>query len=174
MAQLGARLGPNPSWGTNVNILQLGSEIPSLHSKSEPNFVHTEDSGQAWLRSPELSQCEMLHYLIVSHLWDNSSPSLYIGNREFLVRSVSCYSTQFYWQHSIPGLIQYSGVYLTSVGPHFSLPLTISYLWLGPIIHWSSNITPRISGQGIFCPWLSVNILLVNPEQWFQSTIIIN
>ncbi len=60
-----------PSRATSVNTLQLRSEIPSLHSKSEPNFVHIGGSGQAQLRlgseisepSPEPSQCEMPHYL---------------------------------------------------------------------------------------------------------------
>ncbi len=46
-----------------MNTLQLGSEISSLHSKSEPNLVHTEGSAQAQLRLgsefSELSQCEM-------------------------------------------------------------------------------------------------------------------
>ncbi len=50
-----------------MNILQLGSEISSLHPNSELNLVHTEGSAQAQLRlasefsepSAELSQCEM-------------------------------------------------------------------------------------------------------------------
>ncbi len=64
---LGSDSEPSLSWATSVNTLPLGSEIPSLHSKSEPNCVHTRGSGQAQLRlgseisepSPELSQCEM-------------------------------------------------------------------------------------------------------------------
>ncbi len=54
-----------PSRATNVNNLQLGPEIPSLHWKSELNLVHTEGSAQARLSSkfselsPEPSQCEM-------------------------------------------------------------------------------------------------------------------
>ena len=73
---LGSDPEPSLSWATSVNTLQLGSEIPSLHSKSEPNFVHTGGSGQAqlwpgsalarlrnfWVE-PELSQCEMPHCL---------------------------------------------------------------------------------------------------------------
>ncbi len=58
---------PSLSWATSMNILQLGSEIPSLHWKSELILVHTEGSAQARLRlssgfselRPEPSQCEM-------------------------------------------------------------------------------------------------------------------
>ncbi len=70
---LGSDSEPSPSRATSVNTLQLGSEIPSLHSKSEPNLVHTGGSGQAQLRlsseisepSPEPSQCEMPHHVLV-------------------------------------------------------------------------------------------------------------
>ncbi len=61
---LGSDSEPSPSRATSVNTIQLGSEITSLHSKSEPD---TGGSGQAQLRlsseisepSPEPSQCEM-------------------------------------------------------------------------------------------------------------------
>ncbi len=67
---LGSDSKPSLSWATSVNTLQLGSGIPSLHSKSELNLVHTRGSGSAQLRlgseisepSPEPSQCEMPPY----------------------------------------------------------------------------------------------------------------
>ncbi len=70
-SELGSDSNPSLSRATSVNILQLGSEIPSLHWKSELNLVHTEGSAQAGLRlssgfselSPEPSQCEMPHFL---------------------------------------------------------------------------------------------------------------
>ncbi len=47
VSELGKDFKPSPSWATIVNILQLGSQIPSRHWKSELNLVHTEGSGSA-------------------------------------------------------------------------------------------------------------------------------
>ena len=75
----------------SVNTLQLGSEIPSLHSKSEPIFVHTGGSGQAQLRlgseisepSPEPSQCEMPHSFNLLEDWslDGSGNFLWLDRK---------------------------------------------------------------------------------------------
>ncbi len=82
----GSNSKPSLSWATSVNILQLRSEIQSLHWKSELNLVHSEGSAQARLRfssgfselSPEPSQCEVPQYVsemnITGH--DGSSEQL--------------------------------------------------------------------------------------------------
>ncbi len=78
LARLGSDSKESQSWATSVTILQLGSEIPSIHWKSELNLVHAEGSVQARLRvssgfselSSEPSQCEMAQYFfspLVSH-----------------------------------------------------------------------------------------------------------
>ncbi len=59
-------------WATSVIILQLGSEIPSLHWKSELNLVHTKGSAQdllSWALSrtsmkPPLYDYKFQHVLV--------------------------------------------------------------------------------------------------------------
>ncbi len=58
---------------TSVNALLLRSEIPSLHSKSEPNCVHTRGTGQAQLRLGSIS-CHTL-LLVSSFVEHTRTPS---------------------------------------------------------------------------------------------------
>ena len=50
---------PILSWATSVNMLQLGSEIPSLHWKSELNLVTLKTQLRLSSGFSEPSQCEM-------------------------------------------------------------------------------------------------------------------
>ena len=87
-----ARLSSNSklclSRATSVNILQLRSEIPSLHWKSELSLVQTEGSAQARLRlssgfsapSPEPSQCEMPQNIGIRCRFDTRIDLILVSN----------------------------------------------------------------------------------------------
>ena len=94
---LGSDSKPSLSWATNVNILQLRSEIPSLHWKSELNLVHTEGSAQVRLRlssefaelSSEPSHCEMPQNVsLLIGLYKNNGSVSYVGITFLLISSL--------------------------------------------------------------------------------------